>query len=1487
MSSSVSSTPIFSVPSSSSSAHTTPPKLPLRSALRSKASTSTITAETTQEKRPMAAAVALHSLAPPLPPPPSPKQSYFDKYPVRGQKSKELLAEATSSSRAQTARERARALSAHYDSVGSESEPSSQSQQSQVETTALSPKEKHEGRVFPASYAFPSLDDSMDDAPRASTSSFTPKAPSKRHPRDRQLSTTSSKGRRAPSSRSKSKAFGNHSPERVPTPPTIAPSRDAYPLSPISSDPPFFSRTSMSSSSRSRTQTTSTFADPDHDNDHEADSTFTLPTPVSSIYKYRADGVSVMVAAPTSNNGVETMDALVNQMNGGIQEDDIFSSILNTGRRMSVAPIKEKDKRRSASVNTTFGKTRHHPLYHPPLPDPPKGVTLGMSPNRWDRKSDETTDSEMSTVEKERTKRWTAKQQQPPPPPRLPSYDSTHSESATRPTSSHRSHSDGTVKSTANTQRGGGSSTTDIGGESSSTHHHHPYYPHHRKKGSGTSFSRPNSRDKTSHRPNSRDKTSSRPGSADKDLNGDLRRGSRLRAERPHKFARPKYDGDSDLRSDSASASASASTSVTPSPVVQQLPPIPVVVPTIDEIIRKNAPALVTWASSPRRNNDSQASSPSEPSASPVVPFPSSPAMLAQQQQHPGSRQRRTARLAPPPSSYVPASSATVSPVVEGRSNTTTEDEDDETALSSADSIAAEVRRSLKKKVTHPSPPHPGVLKRTSEDSTASFGKRSLQHARSFGADPTRAGTPDTIGAPGSEGYPHAARRPFCARMPKSEGGGPGVPGSSWSGPAMSVAPSTPDSNGMYPASLAHSNGQSTPGIGAGGFGLQQQQSGQDSVKHELAQFLRSPRLTRLFTLRRHPHAGLTVSMADVGSPTGHPVIVYLGLGCVRYLIALYDEMAEALNLRLVCVDRWGLGRTGEPKDASGRGLLEWASVIEEVADELGLERFSVVAHSAGAPYALAGVCKWGSRRVVGRVCLLAPWVSMSVDGGYKWLKYVPNGIIKTAQAAEWKVQGWMLGKPPTITYPAIGYDATTGTTTHDGSYSKSPAVPAKELNQQSTAAKTLAPTATPLSVVIETRSSGSVSTSEYDDLADFKGKFGSNTTLALPNGTSEATVPKSKKKGKKMLSLFNTGAPPVAASGVNDPTSARTSRTNSVSSNAATLPAKSPKLKGLKSLSSLRNEAANMPLPQEAIRRTSEPTAPSQLSKVNELTSSMVAESDASCGGGDGVALPAHVGLGIGLDEEMLQWSSRLQMLEELEQPATTATSAPAPAPAGPRFQEPNPPRLSTTTSRSSTEGRRTFARAFSAGSPLIIPPVPPLPSLPSPNPSDPIMSPMSGNSGTRPGSAPRNKSGMSLTNALLRASHAESLKGGTADLLAILERDSKPWGFSYADVKQRVKVWYGDRDEKIAIGSVHWMERVMKDCTVQIVKGGTHNLMTNADVVVEVLESIAKDWAALPLTGRGGGGESMSPGGMGSFSPSHGPSGSISSFSRRRGRV
>ena len=75
-----------------------------------------------------------------------------------------------------------------------------------------------------------------------------------------------------------------------------------------------------------------------------------------------------------------------------------------------------------------------------------------------------------------------------------------------------------------------------------------------------------------------------------------------------------------------------------------------------------------------------------------------------------------------------------------------------------------------------------------------------------------------------------------------------------------------------------------------------------------VAQYLRSARLTTLLKLTRSPHASqdnpLVVSLSDLGCATGFPVVVFLGLGCVRHIMGLYDEMAECMGLRLITIDR-------------------------------------------------------------------------------------------------------------------------------------------------------------------------------------------------------------------------------------------------------------------------------------------------------------------------------------------------------------------------------------------------------------------------------------------------------------------------------------------------------------------------------------------------------------------------------------------------------
>jgi len=59
---------------------------------------------------------------------------------------------------------------------------------------------------------------------------------------------------------------------------------------------------------------------------------------------------------------------------------------------------------------------------------------------------------------------------------------------------------------------------------------------------------------------------------------------------------------------------------------------------------------------------------------------------------------------------------------------------------------------------------------------------------------------------------------------------------------------------------------------------------------------------------------------------------------------------------------------------------MEWSAVVEEVLDLLKIRQCSIMAHSAGAPYALSFANKLPDR-IRGDICLLAPWVGGSESG--------------------------------------------------------------------------------------------------------------------------------------------------------------------------------------------------------------------------------------------------------------------------------------------------------------------------------------------------------------------------------------------------------------------------------------------------------------------------------------------------------------------------
>jgi pimeloyl-ACP methyl ester carboxylesterase len=154
---------------------------------------------------------------------------------------------------------------------------------------------------------------------------------------------------------------------------------------------------------------------------------------------------------------------------------------------------------------------------------------------------------------------------------------------------------------------------------------------------------------------------------------------------------------------------------------------------------------------------------------------------------------------------------------------------------------------------------------------------------------------------------------------------------------------------------------------------VQNQQSIEGDVELEIDNFLSSPRLTQTI---RHPHTGRKIAFSVVGDPNGSAVICCVGMGLTRYLTAFYDELARTLRLRLITPDRPGIGES--EAGANGPGMpLNWPDDVELICDHLGIAKFSLLAHSAGALYALATALRM-PQRTRGRVHLLAPWITPS-----------------------------------------------------------------------------------------------------------------------------------------------------------------------------------------------------------------------------------------------------------------------------------------------------------------------------------------------------------------------------------------------------------------------------------------------------------------------------------------------------------------------------
>jgi pimeloyl-ACP methyl ester carboxylesterase len=144
---------------------------------------------------------------------------------------------------------------------------------------------------------------------------------------------------------------------------------------------------------------------------------------------------------------------------------------------------------------------------------------------------------------------------------------------------------------------------------------------------------------------------------------------------------------------------------------------------------------------------------------------------------------------------------------------------------------------------------------------------------------------------------------------------------------------------------------------------------------------------------------GRRLGWSESGNPNGKPVFFFHGFGTTR-IVCPPDGPAITHNLRLIAPDRPGIGLS-DPQP--GRSLLDWPSDVVELADHLGIDRFSIVAWSGGGPYGLASGLVLASR--VDAIAAVSPAAPLAkpTDPGY--LRWRDRNAVRFANRAPWVIR--------------------------------------------------------------------------------------------------------------------------------------------------------------------------------------------------------------------------------------------------------------------------------------------------------------------------------------------------------------------------------------------------------------------------------------------------------------------------------------------------
>ena len=133
---------------------------------------------------------------------------------------------------------------------------------------------------------------------------------------------------------------------------------------------------------------------------------------------------------------------------------------------------------------------------------------------------------------------------------------------------------------------------------------------------------------------------------------------------------------------------------------------------------------------------------------------------------------------------------------------------------------------------------------------------------------------------------------------------------------------------------------------------------------------------------------GRRLAIDETGDPSGIPILFCHGWPASRLQGSGFGVEARALGARILAPDRPGIGLSSPQPH---RQLLDWPPIVERTVDQLGIDRFRILAISGGAPYALATAFALPTRVEAVAVVSGAPPLAQEVDkrallAVYRWL---------------------------------------------------------------------------------------------------------------------------------------------------------------------------------------------------------------------------------------------------------------------------------------------------------------------------------------------------------------------------------------------------------------------------------------------------------------------------------------------------------------------